>query len=117
MFIFVEKTSQKMMLAIDFLVSLSPNQQILEIRAWPSKISFYLLVRNIEMQRQRDRQMELSNRAHVQFQEDSMDNKEKGKYSVEASREMARIQAGIYISQKAVGLFHSLGPSPKYCFI
>ena len=46
------------------------------------------------MQRQRDRQMELSNRAHVQFQEDSMDNKEKGKYSVEASREMARIQVG-----------------------
>ena len=52
------------------------------------------------MQRQRDRQMELSNKAHVQFQEDSIEDKEKGKYSVEASREMARIQAGINISSQ-----------------
>ena len=100
------ETFHKLVLAIEFLVSLSPNQQILEIRAWPSKISFYLLVRNIEMQRQRDRQMELSNRAHVQFQEDSMDNKEKGKYSVEASREMARIQAGIYISISSLSIHY-----------
>ena len=45
------------------------------------------------MQRQRDRQMELSNRAHVQFQEESIETREKGKYGVEASREMARIQS------------------------
>ena len=76
------------------------SRSFLEIRAQLSKISFYLLVRNIEMQRQRDRQMELSNKAHVQFQEDSIEDKEKGKYSVEASREMARIQAGINISSQ-----------------
>ena len=52
--------------------------------------SFFDLVHNIEIQRQRDRQMELSNRAHVQFQEESIEDKEKSKYSVEASREMSR---------------------------
>ena len=51
---------------------------------------FSYLVRNIEIQRQRDRQMELSNRAHVQFQEESIEDKEKSKYSVEASREISR---------------------------
>ena len=59
----------------------------------PGYISFlflFYLVRNIEIQRQRDRQMELSNRAHVQFQEESIEDKEKSKYSVEASREISR---------------------------
>ena len=55
-----------------------------------SFLLLFYLVRNIEIQRQRDRQMELSNRAHVQFQEESIEDKEKSKYSVEASREISR---------------------------
>ena len=54
------------------------------------RICKFYLVRNIEIQRQRDRQMELSNRAHVQFQEESIEDKEKSKYSNEASRELSR---------------------------
>ena len=72
------------------IVNLLKLKQLLKNQKLSFLLLFFYLVRNIEIQRQRDRQMELSNRAHVQFQEESIEDKEKSKYSVEASREMSR---------------------------
>ncbi len=52
-----------------------------------------LKMRNLELQRQRDRQMELSNRDHVRFQEQLLDNQDKDEANISAGREKARIEA------------------------